>query len=260
MGNPVVHFEMAAPDNQLLVAFYGEMFNWRMQTPPGDDYTVIDSCAGHGCNGGIAKSNNGEPWATFYVEVDDPQVTLDQVNLLGGTTAMPVTEAGGATIAMFKDLDNLPVGLIAASAEASSRYSSTPSAGKGEMFDWFEVIGSDVARSQRFYGELFDWTFDDAGFPDYTVVGTGTERGILGGIGTVPSCRWATVYVWVRDLEKAYTQIEKLGGSRILDQSVPDLKNRSREVRFGEVDSMHTGAFRDPAGNVIGIFEHNAPA
>src|SRR5579859_6594219 len=147
MGNAVVHFEVASPDAELLVAFYGELFGWRLQDRTGEGYTVIDTCAGHGINGGIARSKRGETWSTFYVEVEDPQATLDQANLLGGTTAMPVTEvAGSATIAMLKDPDDLLVGLVKAPAEASGVYASEPSAGSGEMLDWFEVIGSDAAR------------------------------------------------------------------------------------------------------------------
>ncbi len=257
MGNAVVHFEVASPDDELLVAFYREMFGWSLHGRSGDGYTVIDTCAGHGINGGIARSQRGEPWSTFYVEVEDPQATLDKANLLGGSTAMPVTEvAGPATIAMLKDPDDLLVGLVKAPAAASGVYASTPSAGSGEMLDWFEVIGSDAARTRRFYSQLFDWTLDDAGFPDYAVVDTGTGR-VQGGIGGVQGCRWTTSYAWVRDIEQALSRAEKLGGSRVLDQAVPDLKNRSRLVRFGHLDSMHTGAFRDPAGNVFGIFDFN---
>lgn len=258
MGNAVVHFEVAAADDGLLTAFYGELFGWRLQGLSSGAYTKIDTCAGHGINGGIARSQRGEPWLTFYVEVDDPQATLDKANSLGGTTAMPVTDFGGATIAMFKDPDGLPVGLIRAPAEASGVYASAPSDGSGAMLDWFEVIGSDAARTQHFYAELFDWTLDHGGFPDYAVVDTGTERGVQGGLGGGVESRWATTYVWVTDFDQAFSRIEKLGGSRVLDQSVPELKDRARRTRFGVVDEMRTGAFRDPAGNVFGIFEFNA--
>lgn len=255
MANAVVHFEVAAADDGLLVAFYRELFGWRLQGLPSGAYTMIDTCAGHGINGGIARSQRGESWSTFYVEVADLEATLKKANSLGGTTVMPVTDFDGAAIAMFKDPDGLPVGLVAASAQASGVYTATPSDGSGAMLDWFEVMGSDAARTQKFYAELFDWTLDDGGFPDYAVVDTGTERGVLGGLGGGVESRWSTIYVWVPDLEEALSRIEKLGGSRVLDQSVPELKNLSRRVRFGIVDDMRTGAFRDPAGNVFGIFE-----
>lgn len=260
MGNAVVHFEVAAADDRLLVAFYGDLFGWRLQGLSSGDYTMIDTCAGHGINGGIARSQRGEQWSTFYVEVEDLQATLDKANSLGGTTAMPVTDFGGAaSIAMFKDPDGLRVGLVRTPAEASGVFGSEPSDGSGDMLDWFEVMGSNAARTQNFYAELFDWTLDDGGFPDYAVVDTGTDGGVLGGLGGGVESRWSTTYVWVPDLDQALSRIEKLGGSRVLDQSVPDLKNRSRTVRFGVEDEMKTGAFLDPAGNVFGIFEFNPP-
>lgn len=261
MGNAVVHFEVAAADDGLLVTFYRELFGWRLQGLSGGGYTMIDTCAGHGINGGIARSQRGEPWSTFYVEVEDLQATLDKANSLGGTTVMPTTDVGGvATIAMFKDPDGLPVGLVSAPAEASGVYASAPSAGSGEMLDWFEVMGSDAARTQHFYAELFDWTLDDAGFPDYAVVNTGTERGVLGGLGGGQKSRWTTTYAWVTDLDQAFSRVEKLGGVRVLDQGVPELKSRARFARLGVLDTMKTGAFRDPAGNVFGMFEFNAAA
>jgi uncharacterized protein len=257
VGNPVVHFEVAAADEGLLVAFYGQLFGWKLR---GDSsgYTAIDTCAGHGINGGIARSHQGEPWSTFYVEVDDPQATLDQVSALGGTTVRPVTDVGGTTIAMFNDPDGLPVGLLRAPAEYSGVYGSEPSDGSGDMLDWFEVIGSDAARTRHFYTELFDWTLSDAGFPDYAVVDTGTERGVQGGLGGGVGTRWSTTYVWVDDLDRGLSRIEELGGSRVADQRVSDLKNRSRVAHIGVLDSMRTTAFRDPAGNVFGIFEFDA--
>lgn len=257
MGNAVVHFEVAAADDELLAAFYGELFGWRLQSRSSSGYTLIDTQAGHGINGGIARSQRGEPWSTFYVEVEDPQETLDKADSLGATTVMPVTSLGESTIAMLKDPDGLPVGLVRAPAEASGVYASEPSAGSGEMLDWFEVMGSDAARTRDFYAELFDWTLDDAGFPDYAVVDTGTDRGVQGGIGGGQESRWVTTYAWVCDLDEAFSRVEKLGGSRVLDQGVPELKNRARLARFGVLDDMRTGAFRDPAGNVFGLFEFN---
>jgi uncharacterized protein len=258
VGNAVVHFELAAPDEGPLAEFYQSLFGWRLLGLPGDAYTTIDTQAGHGINGGITRSKRGAPWTTFYVEVEDPQASLDKANSLGATTVLPVTSFAGATIAMFGDLDGFPVGLVAATAEPAGVFGSLPSDGSGEMLDWFEVMGSDPARTQDFYEQLFDWTLDLSGLPEYAVVDTGTERGIQGAVGGGVSSRWSITYAWVGDLDQAFARVEKLGGSRVLDQSVPDLKSRARVALIGAEDSMRTGAFRDPAGNIFGIFEFNA--
>jgi uncharacterized protein len=256
VGHAVVHFEVGAADDGPLVAFYGELFGWALQTFPGGGYTMIDTRGGVGINGGIGKSQTGQPWSTFYVETDDPQATLDQANALGGTTVMPVTDFSEAvTIAMFNDPDGLLIGLVRAPAEQAQGDEPAPTAGPGAPVTWFEVMGSDAARTQRFYADLFGWTVDSSAFPGYAAADTGTGRGIQGGLGGGVGARWATIYARVADLDQTLSRVEKLGGSRISDPEVPALKNAARAALYGSADDsgMKTGAFRDPAGNVFGV-------
>jgi predicted enzyme related to lactoylglutathione lyase len=253
MGNAVVHFEFGAADDGPLVEFYGELFGWALQGFPGGGYTTIDTCGGAGINGGIGKSQTGEPWSAFYVETDDPQAMLDKANSLGGTTVMPVTDFGGVvTIAMLNDPDGLLVGLVRAPVEPSQEGESAPSAGSGEPVTWFEILGSDAARTQQFYRELFGWKVDNS-FPGYATVDTGTSRGIQGGIGGGLRSRWAIVYAGVADVEQTLVRAEQLGGSRVVDPEVSALKNAARTALYGSASDIKTGAFRDPAGNILGI-------
>ena len=164
MGNAVVHFEVGAADDGPLVAFYGELFGWGLQGLSGGGYTMIDTRGSGGINGGIGRSRTGEPWSAFYVETGDLQATLDTASSLGGTTVMPVTDVGGAvTLAMFNDPDGLLVGLVRAPAGPARGDGPAPSAGSGVPVNWFEVVGSDAARTQQFYADLFGWTVDPAG-------------------------------------------------------------------------------------------------
>jgi uncharacterized protein len=259
VGHAVVHFEVGAADDGPLVAFYGELFGWGLQGFAGGGYTMIDTRGGAGINGGIGKSQSGEPWSAFYVEADDLQATLDKANLLGGTTVMPVTDFGGAvTIAMFNDPDGLLVGLVQAAAEPSQADGAGPSAGSGAPVTWFEVMGSDAARTQRFYADLFGWSVDSSAFPGYATVDTGTGRGINGGLGGGVQGRWATVYARVAEVDQALSHAGKLGGSRIGDSGVPELKAAARAALYGAATGgMKTGAFRDPAGNVFGILHRD---
>jgi uncharacterized protein len=243
MGNAVVHFEIGGPDDAPLVAFYSELFGWKLQPFPGGGYTMIDTNGGGGINGGIGKSQTGEPWSTFYVEAEDPQAVLDKVELLGGKITMPVTDFGGAvTIAMFNDPDGLLVGVVKA-ADPAQGEAPGPSAGTGEPVDWFEVLGSDAGRTQRFYAELFGWTVAEDGGETYGIVDTRAGRGIQGGLGSSENAHWATIYASVPDVEQALARAESLGGSRVYGPMAVD-------------DHMQTGAFRDPAGNVFGVYHH----
>jgi predicted enzyme related to lactoylglutathione lyase len=123
MGNPVVRFEIGAADDQPLVRFYGELFGWDLQAVT-EGHTLVDTRGGRGINGGIGRSQTGEPWTTFYVEVDDP--------------------------------DGLLVGLMR-SGVSFPGMTQPPSEGNGAAVDWFEVLGADAGRSQAFYAELFGW-------------------------------------------------------------------------------------------------------
>ena len=253
MGNAVVHFEVGAADDGPLVAFYGELFGWGLQVGSGG-YTMIDTRGGGGINGGIGASQNGGPWSAIYVETADVKALLDRANSLGGATAMPVTDVGGAaTIARFRDPDGLLVGLVQAPAEPARQDGQSPSAGSGEAVDWFEIVGSDAERTQRFYADLFGWTIDNSGFPGYAVVDTG-ERGIQGGIGGGVEARWATVYAGVADLDQTLARVEKLGGSRISAPGLSALKSAARTALYGSADDIQMGEFRDPAGNVFGVY------
>jgi predicted enzyme related to lactoylglutathione lyase len=255
MGNPVVHFEISGADDGPLLAFYGELFGWQPEGSAADGYSTIDTRGGAGISGGIGKSRTGPSSATFYVETDDPSATLVRANELGGTTVTPVTDVGRAgTRAMFRDPDGLLVGLVGPSRPNQP----APSAGSGGPVTWFEILGADAARTQRFYADLFGWTVDRSVFPEYAVVDTGAGRGIYGGIGGGVDARWAIVYVGVTDVDRTLRTAEKLGGSRIPAPGAAALKNAARAALYGSAEDMSTGWARDPAGSVVGL-AHKAP-
>jgi predicted enzyme related to lactoylglutathione lyase len=238
MGNPVVRFEIGAADDQALARFYGALFGWGLQAVA-DGYTVVDTRGGTGINGGIGRSQSGEPWATFYVEVEDPQACLERAGALGGRTVWPVTELPGLAFAMLEDPDGLLVGVQRGGASMEGVVRG-PSAGEGAAVDWFEVLGSDAGRSQAFYAELFGWAVPEGA---YGLVAAGAEHGIGGGIGAGGEARWATVYASVGDVEATLGRAEGLGATREYGPNQVD-------------DHTWTGMFRDPAGNRFGVYRH----
>jgi uncharacterized protein len=138
------------------------------------------------------------------------------------------------SFAMFDDPDGLLVGLQAGGA--SGVVVRAPSAGDGAPVDWFEVLGADAARSQRFYAELFGWEVPEGAYAQVVA-------GIGGGIGAGGEARWATVYAAVADVEATLAKAESLGATRVYGPNPVD-------------DHTGTGAFRDPAGNVFGVYHH----
>jgi predicted enzyme related to lactoylglutathione lyase len=118
---------------------------------------------------------------------------------------------------------------------------------------WFEVATSDPDGAVKFYGSLFDWSFQTdgpaaAGGMDYRNIKASGVDGPIGGIfgteGHVPG--HAIFYILVGDVEAACAGAEQLGGSVV-----------SKHVDPGP-GAPKFAYLRDPAGNMFGVF--NPPA
>jgi uncharacterized protein len=108
----------------------------------------------------------------------------------------------------------------------------------------FEIPADDVSRAQAFYGGVFGYTFekwDDDNF----MLFTGGTGGINGDIHKRGAIAHATITITVDDIEASLTAVESAGGERV-----------------GKVESMdgkgRYAYFRDPQGNVIGVYETTA--
>ena len=112
MPNPVVHFEVLASGNAAdLQKFYADAFDWKIDANNPMNYGMVDN-GGEGINGGIGPNPEGQSYATFYVQVDDLQKTLDKIESLGGkTVTQPMDVPGGPAIAMFNDPEGNLIGL-----------------------------------------------------------------------------------------------------------------------------------------------------
>lgn len=105
----------------------------------------------------------------------------------------------------------------------------------------FEVIGTDGARLQRFYGEVFAWEIDANNPMNYGMV-RGSEHEIGGGIGGGDQGQGVTFYVEVPSLEDALSRIEERGGRTVMPPS--DVPGGPRMAQF-----------EDPEGNRIGLVQ-----
>jgi uncharacterized protein len=114
--------------------------------------------------------------------------------------------------------------------------------------NWFEIGTDDQAATERFYGDLFGWTFADDndsrsidGSP-YRVVTT-PEGGIGGGVnrtgGQTPN--YAVFYVMVPDAADTCRRAEAAGGKVL----------RAPSTDPGGLTFAH---IVDPTGNHIGVY------
>jgi hypothetical protein len=98
MANPFVHVELNTTDVNKAKAFYGKLFDWKLEDVPmpGGSYTMIK--VGEGTGGGLMKHPvPGAPSAWLaYVLVDDIAAATKKAKSLGATVMKDVTEVMGA--------------------------------------------------------------------------------------------------------------------------------------------------------------------
>lgn len=115
----------------------------------------------------------------------------------------------------------------------------------------FELPYDDEARVRAFYGELFGWDLQSYPGTEYTLVSTGptgdrgpTEAGYInGGLGRrSESLSAPTVVIDVEDIDATLADVEARGGTVVQSRS--------------PVGEMGWAAyFRDPEGNVVGLWQ-----
>jgi hypothetical protein len=112
MGAPVKWFEISSTNSVALRAFYAEAFDWKLRAVEAFPYALVDTGAQGAIGGGIGEAQ-GPNQVIFYIEVEDPQASLDRIAQLGGKTVVPVTELPGlVTFAQFADPEGNVVGLV----------------------------------------------------------------------------------------------------------------------------------------------------
>ncbi|MFD7155148.1 VOC family protein [Kribbella sp. NPDC059898] len=110
----------------------------------------------------------------------------------------------------------------------------------------FEIIGTDPARLQHYYRDLFGWTYELGDTVSRQVsepgrYGSVGDAGLYGGVGGGASLRPKVLfYVGVDDVGAALARAEELGGTRVFG---PD----------GVPGRLVVGQFTDPEGNLIGV-------
>jgi predicted enzyme related to lactoylglutathione lyase len=117
--HPVVHFEILGPDGPATIAFYRELFGWDLRQVPMAGYHTYAYLPqpDQGIGGGVGQLEPddpaGERLVTIYVEVADPQATLDRAIQAGARVTLPVTEIDGVgAIARFCDPQGNVIGLV----------------------------------------------------------------------------------------------------------------------------------------------------
>ena len=107
---------------------------------------------------------------------------------------------------------------------------------------WFEILGKDGGKTQKFYSDLFGWQVDANNPMSYGMV-QGSDGGIGGGLAASQDGKpLVTVYVNVDNLQATLDKAKNLGGQVVMPpMDVPG--------------GPSIAQFKDPDGNVIGIMK-----
>ncbi len=103
MANPFVHIELMSTDVGKAKAFYGKLFDWKLEDMPMPDMTYTMIKVGEGTGGGIMKNpmpNAPSTWVP-YVDVDDLAAATAKAKSLGATVHkenVPVGDHGSFSI------------------------------------------------------------------------------------------------------------------------------------------------------------------
>jgi predicted enzyme related to lactoylglutathione lyase len=112
MPNPVVHFEVLGKDADALKRFYGDTFQWELESVM-PTYAMVKTGGENDVAGGVGATPDGDGHVTFYIEVADLDAALAQVAANGGSTVQPPMDVpGGPSIALFADPEGHVVGLV----------------------------------------------------------------------------------------------------------------------------------------------------
>jgi predicted enzyme related to lactoylglutathione lyase len=107
---------------------------------------------------------------------------------------------------------------------------------------WFEISSANSVKLRDFYSKLFDWQLQHVPEVNYTIVNTGTEGAIGGGIAQAQGPNQVLFYIAVDDPQAHLDRIEAAGGKTVMPVTViPDMVTLAQ--------------FADPDGNVIGLLK-----
>jgi predicted enzyme related to lactoylglutathione lyase len=112
---------------------------------------------------------------------------------------------------------------------------------KHHSIDYVEIYVADVAAAKEFYSAAFGWQFTDYG-PDYAGIDAPDGDGEIGGLAKGDQQgRSPLVLLLSDDLDASEAAVRGAGGE--IDEGPFDYPGGRR---------FH---FRDPSGNVLGVFE-----
>jgi predicted enzyme related to lactoylglutathione lyase len=207
-------------------SFYGELFGWKYEDKPAGEFGVYTMCKSGGKDlaglyelpPNLVQAGVPPHWMS-YVAVASADDACKKISKHGGKIQQgPFDVMDVGRMAICED----PTGAIFSIWEAKA-HSGCGVMGESGTPSWFELATKAVEKAEKFYGEVFGWTFkksSDAGFVYREITGPGSPYP-QGGMmeltpqhGPVPS-HWM-IYFTVEDCDGQAQRAKTLGGKVVL--------------------------------------------
>ena len=241
--------DLGTPDQDAAGEFYGGLFGWELQEDENAEETGGYRTAqldGQAVGGVMKLMQEGQPPAWMsYIAVDDAEATAARAREAGAAVlAEPMSVLDYGTMAVLADPTGAVFGIWQAGKHIGADVVSEPGA-----MSWSELNTRDPETAKAFYGDLFDWTFEDEEFEGagtYTTikVGEDTVGGMIDITGRVPEevpNNWL-VYFAVEDADGTLDTVKERGGN----------------VAFGPMDISRVGRIavvQDPFGAAFAVIQ-----
>jgi uncharacterized protein len=246
--------DMTTPDQEPAKRFYGELFGWEADDQPVGDgvyYSMMklgdDTVAAISPQPEEQRAAGVPPTWNSYIAVESADEALSRAEQLGATVHAPAFDVFDVgRMGVVQD----PPGAFFLVWEPRSHIGASLVNAPGAM-SWNELAAPDLGAAERFYGELFGWTFELLPGSDapYRVI-KNSEGHTNGGIsamappGSPP--QWL-VYFGAEDSEAALARAGELGGSTVMEPT--DIGPAGRiaiaQDPQGAVFALYSGRFEE---------------
>ena len=245
--------DLSSPDPDASARFYGELFGWETRT--------VDEAGGYriftldGANvAGLGPAGDRPPAWSTYVSVEYAVTVKERVEAAGGTTVMGPTDLMDAgTSAIFADAAG---GAVFAVWQPRVHHGAHLVNAPGALA-MNELATRDLDAAARFYGAVFDWSFEPLEIEGkvrygFFKLGGRTVAGLLPMGDAFPAeipPHWVP-YFGVEDLDASVEKVRGLG-ARVLAGPTPVPQGRFVALRdpHGAVLSIWQGSYYPPPGS-----------
>lgn len=241
-ARPICHVEIRSRSFEKSSAFYGTVFEWKLQQfMPG--YWGIDTGAPPGGGLFVIPDEKVPLGYCNYALVDDAAAMSARAAELGGTITVPKTNIEGmGAFACTIDAWGNELGFWEPADKAQKP--PKPQGASKNGFCWVEFSANNLDAAVRYYNQLLGWKFTAHPSTPYAHTEHSGEEigvGILSG-ERAAHVRGVTTYIEVEDLATTSAKIKQAGG----------------RIVFGPQEIPGTGSFSlalDAEGTRFAIFK-----